>query len=884
MKRAIGLAGFALSLSGCAGDGSDIGPRLPRLPEATAKVQVLDDQGRGVAGARVVVAGTTATTGRAGRGDLLADPRGSQWVQVLTDAASATASDRLAPLWLQLDLPGGELPFVVHVPDTAPSDTLTIATGSQFLGQRFEDTQSGAALEIAAGCVVTGAPLEPVLTLRFGTLAPEHLPPGLPPPQAGAWLVGRGHYLDPPHAGFQPPQLLEVPDDLGLSSGGTATLFHLDPFTGRWQQAGSGATASGGRLQLAAAVASGGLYAFAVEVPDPALVRGRVLDGLDRQVAGAFVRVDAEATRTDGNGFFTVAGVAGTLADGTPRAATVEVRAGARWLPLGTALTTPALGPGGVADLGNVRLDSVPVGNIRALTLVRGRADPRRRLAIGTLRGNTFAVRVGDDQAQMLFEDVPAESFGITAARPLDRDNLFLLRSLGFLQVGRPWFDLNVFFNERPWYIGARSTAVQVLDAQGGGPFAEAVIVRGSTAGGGFSGRSTDGSTLFVNRPFDGRATAVAQTAVEGRTVTSAFSIERPNADQLELPVLKAMRTPAGAFDRHAMVQGTLPGHDPLAQQQVSGRRLTTPGEWLQDVFGGAPVVSSLPVKGDPAAAVGSFRVGVAVPIGHLVGVEGTTAGGVYTLHKVGIAADLQLPEATVTARDLALDLPADTVFTAVGLLGALEPSFPIADLRFDLALLRPNGLVVDVVRGVGGNHAASGQDVQFTLPALAGALAGGQWLCAVHAADSAVQHVMLRFAAAATVSTGFLPLPVLLAPANGATVPVDGFTVQFELPPGTLYATIDLSSPGTDALHWSVVLPGDLSSFPFVRLPAEAKPVLVAGRSYDLTLTAWRADEGRAVESTAPYRDLTTFWYSFDVAQRGVRAASSRQITITVN
>ena len=65
----IAVAGCALAA--CDGPGSDIGPAFPKLPEASSKFVVLDDQGRGIVEARIAVLGTsmTGTTARSGRGD-----------------------------------------------------------------------------------------------------------------------------------------------------------------------------------------------------------------------------------------------------------------------------------------------------------------------------------------------------------------------------------------------------------------------------------------------------------------------------------------------------------------------------------------------------------------------------------------------------------------------------------------------------------------------------------------------------------------------------------------------------------------------------------------------------------------------------------------------
>ena len=121
MVRFACLVAWLMLTVACQGDGSDIGPKLDRLPDASSMVLVLDDTGRGIAGACVEVEGASTVTGRSGRGDLLANPRGGRLVTVDAAAASATASDRLASLTFRAEMPSADLPFAVYLPDTSMS-------------------------------------------------------------------------------------------------------------------------------------------------------------------------------------------------------------------------------------------------------------------------------------------------------------------------------------------------------------------------------------------------------------------------------------------------------------------------------------------------------------------------------------------------------------------------------------------------------------------------------------------------------------------------------------------------------------------------------------------------------------------------------------------
>jgi hypothetical protein len=878
------IAAAALLLAACQGNGSDIGPRLPPLPDASQKVLVLDDQGRGVCGARVAVdTQAPVVTGRNGRSDFFADPRGLHTLLFDARAASATATDRLvAPLDIQAQLPGTDVPFAIYLPDTAPSATLTVSSGTSSAPAVLDDTaQSGARLLIPAGTAIFGAPQ---ITFRFGRLEAVHLSGDLPVAGTGAYLFGRGYFLDPV-ATFTPGVTLEVPDDLGLG-GGTATLFQLRG--GAWVVAGTGAVSTGGRIHLDNAVTENGLYAYAVQVPSVATVVGRVVDAKGQPVATPMVAVDGTRLLAGGDGRFTIAAVPATLGDGTPRSAVVEVRGAGSWLPVGTSATTPILAPGAIVDLGDVVLDTLPACNVRVLAIEHGLIEPFRRIGLSTLDGFTAAQAIGDVNAACEIDEVPTDFMGFAVGHPIDHEKVFFAQGVVEVSAGRRWFDLSVFHDDFFWFAGTRSTKTLALDRIGGGPVHNAEIVRGSTDGQGASGLTNETGAVFVDRAFDGRATAVVRTVVGPQANVSAFSVERPNGDHLEMPLRRALRQPIGAFDRHGVATGSITGFDPTAEQRLRTTRRLELEDWFDDVFAGEPMQTSLPVKVDPTLAPGDFRVGIAVPTGNFAVAQGHTVSGLFTLDSAGIAAGLAVPEGVVTPFSLAL-APANVTFTAPGAFAGLDAAFTAADLRFDLAFAEPAGLVVDVARGIAGNVAVSGQDVDFTLPPLAGALAGGAWLCALGASASTgttaiAQRTLQHLHAGALPTIPFLPLPTVTAPLDGATVPAAGFTVDFSLPPGSLYGMLDLHNGGSGDSRWEVVVPPDLTSFRFWTLPPNVPTPLQAGLTYTLTVSAYRADNGVNNGSPDPYRDLTTYWYTTGAAERGVTAVSSRTITVTAN
>jgi hypothetical protein len=107
---------------------------------------------------------------------------------------------------------------------------------------------------------------------------------------------------------------------------------------------------------------------------------------------------------------------------------------------------------------------------------------------------------------------------------------------------------------------------------------------------------------------------------------------------------------------------------------------------------------------------------------------------------------------------------------------------------------------------------------------------------------------------------------------------------VQFQAPAGADYTQIELRSSGLHSRVWTAVVPSTTTEFAFVDLPTEAATPLVAGETYTLTVSAWRADVGPFATGAVAYAEVPTFWWSIGSGDRGVRAGSSRTVTITTN
>lgn len=884
------FAGLALLAACSVGNGSDIGPRLPRLPDASSKVVVLDDAGRGVVDATVIVGGARATTGRNGRGDLLASPIGNVFVAVDAANGAAVSGDELGGYRYATTLSTRDLPSVLFVPDLPAAASATLTAGTQGAATAITST-GGGIVTVASGSSVGVPGGAASVTVRLGDLQAPHLPGDLPVVPGSALLFGRGLLVDAGGATFSPPADLDLPDDIAVGNG-TVQLFRLDPDTGEWAASPVVASEATGRLLAPGAVVGGGIYACAATVAATTL-HARVVDTKAAPVREVLVRVDQRLAVSDDGGQFTVDGVPATLANGGARIASIELFAGGSWLPARLAMAVAI--SAAPSDAGDLVLDTLQGGNVRTQQVQGGHGLSRLPARISSLRGDVAIATSSNVDGQTFFEDVPAEWFGWQDGRAIDRDNVYYAQAVPFLDRGDRWFDVDQFFRKRSWFEGGRSSRTLVTDALGGGPIEQAGICQGSVAGQGRNGLTTESGTISVSRDFSERATATVRTEREGRVIVSGYSIVDPNGEHLELPLQRVLRTPLGAFDRHGLVAGTLTGADPSLVHELRVTRALSLDEWWQTIAEGAPEPSSLPLDLDPAITHAGFVVGVPAAGGNLAASECSLVSGVKTLLKLGVAADFTPLEGLRVARDLPLDVVASDAFVVAGALAGAPAELDLSQLSLSLALQQPSGRVVDVVRGVQGNHAASGNDLVFTLPPLAGALAGHGWYALLDGSYPS-NGTTVRCSAVVSLPRGsalpplprgaftFGEFPTISAPANGATVPAAGFTFSFALPANALHGSIELRSeaPG-ETLVWQILMPPTTTEFAFVTLPPDFVTPLIAGRTYTLTVSAYYGD-GPVTERDEPYHDLATFVQSIGTTERGVAVVTRRSIQITTN
>ncbi len=886
--RGVAAASWFALLAACEGSGSDIGPRLPPLPDASCKVLLLDDSNRGVVSASVSMVGAEvrALTGRNGRGDLLAAPRGRVLFEVDPFFGSASDGDRLGRYRVALDVVGPDLPMALHAPDQPDSAAAVVATGVQTARTTLTASVSlpggaeTAALTVADGTAVLRDG-ETSARIALGTLAPQHLPGDLPPSSVGARLFSHGYYVGPDDVTFSPGVDLRVPDELEVTTP-SAQLFRLDTETGEWADA-SAATKNGEQLEVLGAITRGGLYAFGVEV-DARTVSGRVVDVDGDPVFGAMVRIDHLHTVTAGDGTFFVDGVPAELGDGVPRDAVIELYAGGTWLPVvATATADYSAAP---LDLGDLVLDTVRAGNVRVQQVVRARADAFEPARFSSLRGAVSLLTVSDAGGQVTFEDVPAGFYGFQEARRRSENESFYGQQVAVLGEGQRWLDSYQFLFNRPWFEGTRNTRAYVCDRVGGGPIEFAGVVQGDTPDQGWVGDTRESGQVFVDRRFSDRATATLTTERDGVTITHGFSYERPSSDHLEFPMLRVLRRPLGRFDRFGLVAGEVTEVDPSASHAARATRRLTLQQLWDAVVQGRPLMSSLPIDVDFAVEKDRFRVGLPPAGGNLALIEFTSESGVDTLQKAAVRAGIEDGvEGAERPLGSSVALQGVTPFTLTGAFVDAPAEVDPGTLQLSVGQVVEAAGVVDVARRVDGSLTVAGDDLVLALPPLD---TGAAWLAFVSGevesgGVTTSHHAVVQLEAESTAGFGFQPFPTLTEPAAGAVVPAAGFAVRFELPAGCIGGSIELrAADAGETLLWEVLVRPDQQVFAFVTLPVEAVTPLVAGRTYDLTVTAWFG--AFDIQSPDVFGDAVAYAQSIDIIEAGVRQVTSRTIQVTTN
>jgi hypothetical protein len=829
---------------------------------------------------------TTFVSGRAGRAESEAWPSGPTVFTLHAAAASARDGDQLEGFTFRAEPidDGRGLGRAVFLPDVATSAGLTLNAGTQGAPATLDDTAtSGAILGVEPGAIVNDGAATRV-TLRTGRLQARHLPVAPPAAPGAAMLVNAAVFVAPATATFTPGAQFSVPDTIGATlPGATLDVLWLDATTGTWTRVGSAIVILGRVTVQPPGITRGGLYLFAVNTTRTSTVTGRVLDGSGVPLPRALVHMGGVAALTDSNGAFALPALPAVDLGERARNEMIEVVAGRGFLPQRTAsVVTLADGPMLLPDL---VLDTLPSGHLRVLLVERGQVLPDRRVRTNEirLRGRTETF-IGSDGTGIL-EDIAAGNYGIVFGRADGRDASFRTDGFVRLRVNERVLDARLFSLRGGYDERRRGSTVVVYDAEGGGPLFDIGLVRGEEPEQGFVGRTLENGAYYLGLGRDDQITAVADTTRDGRRVLSAFTTVQTIAQRVELPVRVAPRARLGAFDRHGLVEATITGGTAGRARSVRATWPLTYREWfertmLDDESSGGRV----PLKRAPgtADATATFTVGVPRPRGHVALAETRSEFGRTLLTGAFVAFD-QTPAEGDTANLSGALVPADTEFSTAASDNRLN-------LTADFGAQSPAGTIADVARqSVEVTTTLMGGPLRFRLPARAGIFANTRYHVCVRSDDTrAGITVAQRSTIQLTTTTGnpaapVLALPGLSQPSPGATVSAAGFTAEFTAPSDAHFVVVRLSSDtGSEQREWTALLPATATSFTFRRLPSEVAQVLAGGRTWQLSVTVFRAVHEPLGSQPEPYKTVVANYVSLGPAELGVDALSRVSLSLT--
>ncbi|HHI80766.1 MAG TPA: carboxypeptidase regulatory-like domain-containing protein [Planctomycetes bacterium] len=894
------LAFFLLAtgvLGSCSvGEGSEVGPKLSRAATTSLTGLVLDQDGKPVVGVVVTIenSGSRALTRRNGRFRLDDPPRGSRVLKLDGANATADASDRFGTWEQGVEVAEGRrglvLPIVLPDLDEGTGKTLTL--GVQTAATSIDDSSgSGGILTIAAGTQISRSGHSGSQRVDLVEAKANAFPVALPA-VSGALHAGNGVWIFPVDLSFGAGVGLSMANDLGLPAGARAELYRLAPGAKEWVLAGSGTVQAGGsRILLdSALLPGGGLYVFATEVSQTALVTGRIVNHSGAPLKGAvLVGPGGRSGVSDANGSVQLSGLPRVDGAGTPVTASFVLVGGLGLEPARSTFST--LLSGTTVGLGDKSLGASRVGRVRILTAFRGRALTTGVSQIG-VRGHGGARFFPIPSSSSLdLEDLPSEDLGVWI-RWVDGDRFFQGITFGIPDPGLNSLDLRNLVVEtqlRPAEFFGRMQA-RVVDEESGAPIRDATVQGRMDKNTGDKGTTDGTGYLLVGGEQNGIATASAKTQTpSGSTVEAAMSLVTVNNNQVQFPLAMAKEPRLGSYDPFLVLKGSLTGGAGSGKtRKVLVRVRERRGDYWDRVLGGDNLAGDLPRWVDPEVTGGtSYHLGIPEILARVTGVEGSMASSVFMPERLGVLQDLEGNLGEALSKDLALSHLVDQSLTLVAPKN-LDAAFGPSDLRYELGASFGGAVALSLLPESGG-VSKSGEDYLIPVPKREGILAGSQYLLSLHASNSSggqsSEQRLLLEGGARIEGKDFLPIPVIQAPTHGSTLskvsPVD---VSWSQVTGAdfLLLTID-SVSGSDRRHWKVFLPGTATSFQFQALVSGAPELLVSGRTYTLSLEAWRLGSGVAYQKGDGYQRLLGNLFSLRPGDRGGEAMSRKTIQFTL-
>ena len=897
----------------CSGDGSDIGPLIAPLEGPVLFATVQDDDGRGVANARVEIVGLgAAATTRTGRAELPVAPAGRRLVRVAPEngAAALDGLDDLVGYAVELDTSGSfGIEEVLHVADVRPSNGTSVVNGAQPGAVTLMDdtAPSGAVVTLASGTVVSGLTSSPG-TLRSGRLLPEHLPGMLP--GEGGTIPGRGVQLAPAGVTFSPAATLSAPAD-GFPANSSVVLYRLDETSGAWTQVGLGMVdGAGARIDsIGGVVGRTGLYAFGqASMAALTTVTGSVVDADGVGVSGVFVRSPQARAVTGVDGGFELSAFASLDGSGGVRSLPVEFVGGGPLRPMRQTTTiTTVVGDPELELPAEIELDTVPMATFRGLLVSRGRPF------VGTWFGLSASDRPsevsgftdGNGRIDLFEVDTTVVTFVSARINTADPLTAFSTEGATFLPRGLRSLDLRLFVAEVSAISSGTDTFAFPVDERGGGTVEGAILVRDVGAGLELLGPAPPTGAVPVPLGDDGTITAALQTtAAGGRDVISAYSIRRPGTSRVELLLQRARAEPEGFLETHISVSGEIqgaPGSSP--QRRLLAAPLQLRRTWFDDVARGIPrSTGGLPRDVDPNTSAGAtaFTVGVPRSFPWLAVAVGDVVSGQFRVDEAG-AAVVQVadPSATSVTVDVDASIPWTNSVGVPAALTNLDGRLDQADFELDVAFSLPTNFLVDAVRDVGGNHmfGMSG-DVTLVLPEagamqVSGLASSLVWLSGtdtVGSGERVMQGQLLEFDTAGnrvSGEVGFLSVPTITAPVQGATVGASaGVDVTWVAPDGVDAIEVELRTRDRSApvqRRWCALVAPEITQFRFGDMP-DTVPDPIEPGDYTLSVRALRVASGVLLSVERPFLWVSERRFAYRDSNLGATTQSSFEIDLTLN
>ena len=339
------------------------------------------------------------------------------------------------------------------------------------------------------------------------------------------------------------------------------------------------------------------------------------------------------------------------------------------------------------------------------------------------------------------------------------------------------------------------------------------------------------------------------------------------------------------------MVGGNLTGVASSNTRRVRASGGMTRQDFFDHALFGRTSARRTPTQVTPTGVSPAFWLGVPAGSGHLAGAEGTTTGGVFVLERLGVVNVVAVQGETMT-RDIPL-VAANSGFVIRNAVSGLDANLTVVDLRFGVAGEQSGGLVADLVRGVGGSSIGiAGNDATLNLPPLPAGVAryvavfGGT---AVAGGVTRTQQIVTDLDGVNVPDVAQLPLPIVTSPLAAATVPGTGFNVDFTLPAECHYGVVQLRSDnGTEVRDWTVVVPRYATQAKFFLFPSVAPDVLIASRTWTLTVSAARIGSGLLIDPRLSYDEtylrVLSNWVGMGEADRVENGFSSVSFIVTTN